>query len=87
MNSYGAFGSADFEACARLLLREDGFLSATVDTETYVCFLSHSMESVKDVPETLWYTNKACLEADDQIIPGEYSIYFGIIFSSSSSSH
>ena len=74
INSYGAFGSADFDACARLLMREESFLSATVNTNTNVCYLSHSTELVKNVEESLWYANKACLESDDKIISGKCEI-------------
>ena len=71
INSYGAFGSADFDACARLLMREESFLSATVNTNTDVCYLSHSTELVTNVEESLWYANKACLESDDKVISGK----------------
>ena len=71
VNSYGAFGSADYEKCAELLLEQAKYLSATVNTEHSICFLSESAQYLIGVEETNWYANKSCLVADPVVL-GEF---------------
>ena len=76
INSYGAYGAGDLKACASLLLRESKYFSATVNTNTSICYLSRSVQFVTEVEATNWYASKACLVADGNVILGKFHIYF-----------
>jgi hypothetical protein len=61
------YGSADFKACAKLLLQEPDYLSATMDTNHSICYLSKSVQFSNDAGDTNWYATRYCLVADDEI--------------------